>query len=89
MWDDSMMRDSGYTDLAKDREDKPRAETGPATTKDFGGEDNAKVKVGSAPSAAAPKPAPASPSVVSWIITLVIAIGIGVAVFFVVRLIRG
>jgi hypothetical protein len=94
MWDESAMRESGFGDLAQDREAKPRSETGPATTKEFGGDDKAKVKLGANVTgghqqmpAAAPKSS--GPSALSWVVTVVLALAIGVAVFFVVRMIVG
>jgi hypothetical protein len=93
MWDDSAMQNAGFGELAKDRVAKPREESGPATQKSFGGEDAAKIKVSGELTGghkAQPKPAaaPAGPSMLSWVLTIALALGIGIAVFFVVRALK-
>jgi hypothetical protein len=91
MWDDSLMRDAGYTDLAKDRSEKPRGESGPATERGVGGDEAARVRVspeltGGHPAVSAP-PAKKPPGL-SWVITVVLAVGLGVAVYVAIRLLR-
>ena len=93
MWDESAMRGQGYDALAKDREDKPREATGPATEREVRGDVKQGVEVSRALTGThgkldrAPAPAPKA-SALSWVITLGIAIALGVGVFFVVRMLR-
>jgi hypothetical protein len=94
MWDDSALNDAGFAELMKDRQERPREATGPATNRAAGGSSEAgKIEVtGTHPQPSAPRPASApqrsGPSALSWALTVALAIGIGVVVFFVVRALR-
>ncbi len=93
MWDESAMADSGYQDLAKDRTEKPRNETGPATGREVKGDVAAKVAVSAELTGghkAAPATPPSSPrsGALSWVITVVLAVALGGAAYFLVRLLR-
>jgi hypothetical protein len=90
MWDDSMMREAGYEAVANA---PPRPEAGPATDRGVKGEDKRAVHVSAeltgGHKAIAPTPAAAPKSSgTSWVITLALAIGLGVAAYFVVRFLR-
>lgn len=90
MWDDSVMAESGYQDLAKDRSEKPRAESAPATDRGVKGEDRSKVTVSgelTGGHAALPAAAPQR-SVTSWILTALLAVALGAAAYFAVRFLR-
>lgn len=94
MWDEASMKDAGFKDLAKHRAEKPRAETGPATERGVKGELATKVNVsaeltgGHKAQPAAPAPSSPSSSVLSWVITGVLAIGLATAAYFAVRYLR-
>lgn len=92
MWNESMMADSGYQDLANDRAEKPRVETGPATGREVKGDVAAKVAVSAELTGghkAVPPAAPAAPrAALSWVITVVLAVALGGAAYFLVRLLR-
>ncbi|HEY8428192.1 MAG TPA: hypothetical protein VIL20_07450 [Sandaracinaceae bacterium] len=92
MWDDSLLADAGYADLAKHRAEQPRTETGPATERGVKGDVDEKVAVSSELTgghAALPAPrAPKGGGALSWVLTVLVAIGVGVAAYFVVRWLR-
>lgn len=92
MWDESAMRSEGYADLAKDRTEKPRETTGPATERGVRGEVAAKVAVSAELTGGHPalskQAQPAGPSALSWVVTIILAVALGVGVFFVVRYLR-
>ncbi len=90
VWNDSMMRDAGFDALAK----VPQVESGPATSREVRGDDKSAVHVsaeltGGHEAVVAPAAASSSKSgATSWIITFVLAVGLGLAAYFVVRLLR-
>jgi hypothetical protein len=90
MWDESSMREQGYDALAKDREAKPRQETGPATELGVRGQVKEGVEVSRALTGnhAAVKRPQAKPqsSALSWVITFAVALVLGVGVFFLLRM---
>ena len=81
MWDESSLRDAGYDEVAK----KKVVETAPATAPDVRGQDAANVHASSAGNVSARPPAPAG---ISWALTFLVAGVVGVAVYFLVRLLR-
>lgn len=90
MWDDSLLKESGYDALAEHRAAEPRAETGPATQREVKGDVAGKVTVSGELTGGHPaQPAPAArPPWISWVVTLALAVLLGGVAYFVVRLIR-
>ncbi len=91
MWDESMMRDAGFDELAQHREVQPRSETGPATGREVGGDVKAKVGVSAELTGghrAVPAPEPSKGNGLSWIVTGLLAVLFGVAAYFAVRFLR-
>jgi hypothetical protein len=90
MWSDHALRDQGYEDLAEHRKVEPRQETGPATRLDVGGTANSRVELGSELTGGHPalKPRRARKGGVSWAVTIALAVGLSVTVFFLVRFLR-
>lgn len=88
VWDESLMADEGYSELAEDREANPREATGPATTKNVGGEDGRRVKVSPDATGGHAAQPEGETGGVSWVITIAIALGLAVAVFLLVRYLR-
>jgi hypothetical protein len=91
VWDESLMKDAGYDELAEHRSAAPRAESGPATGREVGGDRNVGVQVskeltGGHP--AQPGPVKKSGGGLSWALTLAVAVALGVAVYFLVRFLR-
>ena len=86
MWDDSEMKAGGYDALAEDRQAKPRGETGPATGRSAGGMDDSSIQLSRGPvvqrAAAA---APRKPGGISWVLTILLSLGLGVGVFILIR----
>lgn len=89
MWDDSILKDAGYDQLASHREEKPREATGPATKREVGGDLGQGIHV-SREAGAAPAAAPAAPrsSALGWILTGVLAILLGGGVYVLIRFLR-
>lgn len=95
MWDEGALREAGMEEVAnRAKSMPPPAATGPAV----GGDSRRSVVVGTGGDAAGPESAdrtprprrrPSQPDAgLSWPITIALAIALGVAVYFLVRLIR-
>lgn len=82
-----MLRSAGYDELAQDRQERPRAETGPATDAEVGGFDRARVHVTSSFNRPAAQPKRKGGGL-SWGATVSLALLLGAAVYFLVRFIR-
>lgn len=90
MWDDSLLKESGYDALAEHRAEQPRAETGPATRRDVGGDLGGSVSVsrdltGGHPAQRGPGP---RRGWLTWAATLALAIALGGVAYFLVRALR-
>lgn len=86
MWDESMLRDAGF-----EADAQPSAGSAPATERGVKGDDPNAIHVSPELSGGhrALRPSdPAKPSGASWALTLLLAIGLGVAAFFLVRYLR-
>ncbi len=89
MWDESVMRDAGYEELAKHRAEKPRAESGPATERGVKGDVAKKIAVSSELTGShAASPAKPASRAMSWVVTVVLAVGLAVVAYFTVRALR-
>ena len=91
MWDESSLKEAGYEKLAEHRAVAPRGESGPATRREVGGDAGDRVEVSrelTGGHRAQPGPSKSAGSSISWVLTIGIAVALGVAVYFLVRFLR-
>ena len=91
MWDESLLEQEGFDALVKDRVERPREQTGPATHQKVGGRsvtgsiELSADATGGHGAVTAPKK---RGSGLSWALTFGVALALGVAVYFLVRFLR-
>ena len=92
MWDSDALANAGIDPNAAG----VTKNAGPATRREVGGDDQANVRVqpnagapASRPAPVAPAPGPASAGGMNWAITIGLAVGLAVGVYFLVRYLKG
>jgi len=88
VWDEDSLRAAGLEELAKGKAESDRP--APATGRGVKGEDDSSIIVTQKGTAGEPSRQAAGPksAALSWAITIALAAGLGLAVYFLVRMLR-